>query len=357
LFEAGDMLDNPAAWLNASGDESEVIMSSRVRIARNLHRHRFAHNCDNGELSDILTESSRAAGETDTFKDSRFVGMGEISTLDRQFLAERHLVSRELLVNSVSRGLVVNGTEDVCLMINEEDHLRLQAYGSGLDLQRTYGKASRLDNELTSGLEIAFNERYGYLTACPTNVGTGMRASVLIHLPGLVHSKEINKLLESLSKLNHTMRGFYGEGSEVMGNFFQLSNSATLGMSEEDIVRGLREMATKVVGFERKAREMLFSKARSLLEDKVWRAYGLLRYAHSVSTKEALSLISAVRLGVGVGIIKDVSIKTLNHLLVYTQPSHLQRLNEMTMDAQERDVARAEYIRDALTGAQSGGEG
>ena len=214
-----------------------------------------------------------------------------------------------------------------------------------------------MDNELTSGLDIAFNERYGYLTACPTNVGTGMRASVLIHLPGLVHSKEITKLLESLNKLNHTMRGFYGEGSEVMGNFFQLSNSATLGMSEEDIVKGLREMATKVIGFERKAREMLFNKARSLLEDKVWRAYGLLRYAHSVSTKEALSLISAVRLGVGVGIIKDVSIKTLNHLLVYTQPAHLQRMNEKTMDAQERDVARADYIRGALVVPGAGDNG
>ncbi len=197
-------------------------------------------------------------------------------------------------------------------------------------------------------LDIAFSERYGFLTACPTNVGTGLRVSVLIHLPGLVHSREINKLLESLGKLNHTMRGFYGEGSEVMGNFFQLSNSITLGASEEALIKNLREMAKKVVGFERKAREMLFSKARSLLEDKVWRAYGLLRYAHSVSTKEALSLISAVRLGVGVGIVEDVSIKALNHLLIYTQPAHLQRMKGNTMDAKERDVARAEYIRSAL---------
>lgn len=357
MFEADDMLQKPPVWLDASGEESEIIMSSRVRLARNLSQHRFTHNCDNEELSEILSETSAAAGEADTFKVSQFVGMGEVSTLDRQFLVERHLVSREFLLNSANRGLLVNGNEDVCLMINEEDHLRLQAYGSGLDLRRVYEMASRLDNELTSNLDIAFSERYGYLTACPTNVGTGLRASVLIHLPGLVHSKEINKLLESLGKLNHTMRGFYGEGSEVMGNFFQLSNSGTLGIAEEDLVKGLREMAHKVVGFERKAREMLFSKARSLLEDKVWRAYGLLRYARSVNTKEALSLISAVRLGVGVGIVEGVSVETLNHLLVYIQPAHLQRMKGRTMDANERDVARAEYIRGALTGTEPGPEG
>jgi protein arginine kinase len=349
LFDVGDMIRTPASWLDASGEESEIIMSSRVRIARNLYQHRFTHGCDTEELSTILSETSRAAGETELLSAGRFIGMGEISTLDRQFLSERHLVSREFLLNSANRGLIVNSDEDLCLMINEEDHLRLQAFGSGLDLKNAYNKVSHLDDQMTAELDIAFNERYGYLTACPTNVGTGMRVSVLIHLPGLVHSKEINKLLESLGKLNHTMRGFYGEGSEVMGNFFQLSNSVTLGMAEEDIIKSLGEMASKVVGFERKAREMLFSKARSLLEDKVWRAYGLLRYAHSVSTKEALSLISAVRLGVGVGIVEDVTIETLNHLLVYTQPAHLQRMKGQTMDAQQRDVARAEYIRNALS--------
>lgn len=349
MFDVGEMLKTPASWLDADGEESEIIMSSRVRVARNLYEHRFTHHCDNEELSEILSDASRAVGQTPTFAKSQFIGMGEVSTLDRQFLVERHLVSREFLLNSANRGLVVTSSEDVCVMLNEEDHLRLQAYGSGLNLTGTYAKVNRLDNELTEVLDIAFNERYGYLTACPTNVGTGMRVSVLIHLPGLVHTKEINKLLESLGKLNHTMRGFYGEGSDVMGNFFQLSNSATLGASEEEIIKNLREMATKVVGFERKAREMLLSKARSLLEDKVWRAYGLLRYAYSVSTKEALSLISAVRLGVGVGIVKDVSIKTLNHLLIYTQPAHLQKMKRRTMDAQERDVARAEYIRSSLT--------
>lgn len=349
MFDASDMLSHPASWLDADGEESEIIMSSRARVARNLARHRFTHYCDGDELADVLGAVREAASQSDTFKDGLFLAMGDVSTLDRQFLSERHLVSRDFLHNSAQRGLILNDAEDVSLMINEEDHLRMQAYGPGLDLERTWTAASRLDDEVTTGLDVAFNERFGFLTACPTNVGTGLRVSVLIHLPGLVHSKEINKLLESLNRLNHTMRGFYGEGSEVMGNFFQLSNSATLGMSEDEIIKGLREMALKVVGFEKRARDMLFTKARSLLEDKVWRAYGLLRYAHSVSTKEALSLISAVRLGVGVGAIEDVSVRTLNRLLIYIQPAHLQKMEGKSMNSQERDVARAEYIRGLLT--------
>jgi protein arginine kinase len=347
------MLTHPASWLDGSGDEAEIIMSSRARIARNLARHRFTNHCDGEELSEVLEAVRDTAGGMATFKDGSFVDIGDVSTLDRQFLSERHLVSRDFLHNSAHRGLMLNRSEDVSLMINEEDHLRIQTYGSGLDLTGTWTRAGRLDDEVTERLDIAFSDRFGFLTACPTNVGTGLRVSVLIHLPGLVHSKEINKLLESLNKLNHTMRGFYGEGSEMMGNFFQLSNSATLGTSEEAIIKGLREMALKVVGFERRARDMLFNKARSLLEDKVWRAYGLLRYSRSVSSKEALSLISAVRLGVGVGIIEDISIKTLNRLLIYTQPAHLQKMEGKPMNAQERDVARAEYIRKLVTESAS----
>jgi len=346
--ELDGMIAHPASWLAGSGDDAEIVMSSRVRIARNLSGHRFSHHCDNEELSAILRESRDTADRAGAFVRNRFIAMGEISTLDRQFLAERHLISSDFLFNSTGRGLVVNDGEDVGLMINEEDHLRIQGFASGFNLESAFQRANGLDDDL-SVLELAHSERFGYLTACPTNLGTGMRASVLIHLPGMVHSKEINKLLESLRKLNHSIRGLYGEGSEVMGNFFQLSNSATLGTSEQEIVSGLREMVAKVIGFERRAREMLFRKARTLLEDKVWRAYGLLRYAKSVNTKEALSLISAVRLGVGSGLIDGVSIASLNRLLIYTQPAHLQKFNGRAMDANERDVARADYIRELLS--------
>jgi protein arginine kinase len=348
-FDVNEMVRRPGAWMDASGEESEIVLSSRVRIARNLHGHRFTHNCDAAELGDILGRSLEAARSTRAFARSHVAAMGEIPTIDRQLLAERHLISRDFITNSASRGLVFTPDEGLGLMINEEDHLRMQGFASGFDLGGAFRRANDLDDQLAPLLQLAYHDRLGFLTACPTNLGTGLRVSVLIHLPGLVHSKEIHKLLESLRKLNHAARGLYGEGSEVMGNFFQLSNSAALGTPEDVMVKNLREMVIKVIAYERRSREMLFRKAQRLLEDKVWRAYGLLRYSRSVSTKEALSLISAVRLGVGAGLVTDVPVRILNELLVYIQPAHLQKSKGTTMDAQERDIARAETIREALS--------
>ena len=346
-----DMVQNPAAWLDGSGDDNEIVLSSRIRLARNLENRTFPQRAQADELGVVLEETRAASEQAAPLKVQGYFPMGNVSSLDRQFLAERHLVSREFLFNSSNRGLIVNGEENLSLMVNEEDHLRVQAYGSGVGLRGAFDLANRLDSELSERLGYAFNDRFGYLTACPTNLGTGMRASVLVHLPGLVHSKEINKLLDSLRQLHHSIRGLYGEGTEVMGNFFQLSNSATLGTSEDAIISNLGEMVAKVIGFERRARDMLFRKARSLLEDKVWRAYGLLANARRVNTKEALSLISAVRLGVGMDIITDLSVRTLNELLVYIQPAHLQVRAGKTMDRHERDVARADYIRQRVTGS------
>ena len=348
-MQVRDLIEKPAKWLDGSGGESEIVLSSRVRIARNLEKRRFAHNAPAEELASILSATHSAAASTEAFSDGAYFDMGDMSTLDRQFLAERHLVSREFLFNSTSRGLMLKPTEELCLMINEEDHVRIQAFASGLQLRDAYQIASRLDDELSVQMEFAFSERFGYLTACPTNIGTGLRASVLIHLPGLVHTKEIQKLLDSLRQLHHAIRGLYGEGTEVMGNFFQLSNSAALGTAESAIIDNLREMVIRLTGFERKAREMLLRKARSLLEDKVWRAYGLLRYSRSVSSKEALSLISAVRLGVGVGLLEPLPMRTLNQLLIYIQPAHLQLLEGRSMEPQERDEARANLIRKTLS--------
>jgi protein arginine kinase len=348
-MQIADMIKRPAGWLDGSGDDSEIVLSTRVRMARNIESRRFPQNADADELGAVLDETRSASERTGAFGDDGYFSMGGASSLDRQFLAERHLVSREFLFNSANRGLMVSGAEDLCLMINEEDHLRIQGFASGFNLRRAFDLADRLDSTLSGELGYAFSDRFGHLTACPTNLGTGLRASALIHLPGLVHSKEINKLLDSLRQLRHSIRGLYGEGSEVMGNFFQLSNAATLGTSEESILSGLNEMVVKVIGFEQRAREMLLRKARSLLEDKVWRAYGLLRNARSVSTKEALSLISAVRLGIGTGSIKGLRVGTLNELLVYIQPAHLQLREGRSMDAHERDTARATYIREKIT--------
>jgi protein arginine kinase len=348
-MQVRDFIDRPAKWLDGSGEESEIVLSSRIRLARNLKTRRFTHTAPPEELTTILSHTRSAAVGSSSFTGGEFFDMGGVSTLDRQFLAERHLVSREFLFNSANRGLVVNPTEELCLMINEEDHLRMQGFASGLELARAYDLANGLDTELSGQIEFAYNDKFGYLTACPTNLGTGLRASALIHLPGLVHTKEIQKLLDSLRQLHHSIRGLYGEGTDVMGNFFQLSNSAALGTPENVIINNLREMVVRLVKFERRAREVLFRKARSLLDDKVWRAHGLLLYARSVSTKEALSLISAVRLGVGMGMIAEPPISTLNELLIYIQPAHLQMLEGRSMEPQERDEARAALIRKTLS--------
>ena len=348
-MQVRDLIDRPAKWLDASGAESEIVLSSRVRIARNLEKRRFTHTAAPEELAAVLSMARSAAAGAEAFSDGEFFDMGEVSTLDRQFLAERHLVSREFLFSSSSRAIMVRPAEELCLMINEEDHLRIQAFASGLELGDAYDVANRLDDELSLQMEFAFSERFGYLTACPTNLGTGLRASALMHLPGLVHTKEIHKLLDSLRQLRHSIRGLHGEGSEVMGNFFQLSNSGSLGTPDHVIVENLRGLVLRLVGFERKAREMLLRKARTLLEDKVWRAFGLLRYSRSVSSKEALSLISAVRLGAGLGLVKNVPVKTLNELLIYIQPAHLQLLEGRSMEPQERDEARANFIRRTLS--------
>jgi protein arginine kinase len=339
------MLKQPAVWLDGSGEENEIVLSSRVRLARNLDTHRFTHNAGQEELGEILSKIQAAAGRTKTFENGAYFPMGSIPALNRQFLMERHLVSTDFLANSANRGLVINRTENICLMINEEDHLRLQAYRSGLNLEGALSLADRLDNELSPQLHLAYDDRLGFLTACPTNLGTGLRASVLMHLPGLVHSKEINKLLDNLRKLHHSIRGLYGEGTEVMGNFFQISNSATLGTPETTILDNLKDVVSKLIGFERRAREMLFRKAQSLLEDKIWRAYGLLRYARRVDTKEALSLISAVRLGMGLGLITDPTMREFNEMLIYIQPAHLQIETGRALNQYERDTLRADFIR------------
>jgi protein arginine kinase len=233
-------------------------------------------------------------------------------------------------------------------MLNEEDHLRLQSLHSGLSLDGAYGEVDRLDAELGQRLPFAFHPEFGYLTSCPTNVGTGLRASVLIHLPGLVLTKEISKVLQGLAQVGLTYRGLYGEGSEFVGNFFQLSNQTTLGKSEAELLDHLGKMVRQVIDYEEQARQVLLRDAPTIMEDKVWRAFGLLRYARSLSFEEAINLLSGVRLGVGMGLIPGVGMYTLNKLLVYTQPAHLAVAHGATPSDPELPIRRAEYVRRIL---------
>ena len=348
-----DLIERPAEWLSGENKESEIILSCRARMARNLNKRPFAHGARPEVLGEIRDEVKGALANTSSMKDALVIDMDKISEPDRMILAERHLVTLEMVKNFSNRCLAVCLDEKMSVMVNEEDHLRLQSIESGLSIKQAFQRVDGFDSELDRELSYAFSERLGYLTACTTNVGTGLRISAMVHLPGLVHNKDIGQVLAGLRNVRLTVRGIYGEGTEVMGNVLQVSNSITLGLSEADTVRDMETHIRKVLEFEKKARMVLLKKARSLLEDKIWRAYGILRTARLVTSKESMGLISAVRMGVGLGILTDIEISVLNELLIMIQPMHLQRLHNKVMRTEERDRARAEYIRARLDGKES----
>jgi protein arginine kinase len=344
--------DGGMAWLEASGPGSHLVVSTRVRLARNLRGHRFATRTDSREREAILAEVEKASGASNGLARAVNFRIDRLDREDRLLLHERHLVSRELAAQEpgarvrVGSGLLVQ--DQASVMVNEEDHLRLQALRSGFALGATWDLVATLDAELGQRLAFAFHSEFGYLTSCPTNVGTGLRASVLVHLPGLVLTKEINKILQALTQVGLTFRGLYGEGSEVVGNLFQLSNQTTLGKSEPELLDQLGTLVGQVMEKEERARQILLRDATSILEDKVWRAYGLLRYARSLTFEEAMNLLSGVRLGVGLGLIPNVGMYALNKLLVFTQPGHLAAAHGRGLRDEELPVRRALYVRQVL---------
>jgi protein arginine kinase len=342
------LIEKPALWLSGEADESEMVLSSRVRLARNLDKRPFTHGATASVLKEIQEESKAALAECPSLGGALVIDMEETPESDRMLLAERRLVSGEMVKSYLHRSLIVLPDEQLGVMVNEEDHLRIQSIDPGLSLGRAFERINALDSEIDSKLCCAYSEELGYLTACPTNVGTGLRVSAMVHLPGLVHNKDIGQVLDGLRNIRLTVRGTHGEGSDIVGNFFQISNSITLGLSEEDTVKNLEGHVRKVLEFEQKARGAILKKARSLLEDKIWRAYGILKTARLLTSKEAMGLLSAVRLGLGLGMIRDVHISVLNELFIMIQPMHLQKLHGAAMKAEERDKARADYVRGRL---------
>jgi protein arginine kinase len=344
--------DGGMAWLEASGPASHLVVSTRIRLARNLQGHRFATRSEPAERDAIFEQVTEAAGRTPGLDRALRIRIDRIDLLDRQLLHERHLVSRELAapepLGRARAGGALLVQDSLSVMVNEEDHLRLQTLGSGFDLEEAWGRVAMLDTELGQRLRFAFHPEFGYLTSCPTNVGTGLRASVLVHLPGLVLTKEINRILQALTQVGLTFRGLYGEGSEVVGNLFQLSNQTTLGKSERELLDQLGKLVRQVLEHEERARQILLRDATAILEDKVWRAYGLLRYARTLSFEEAMNLLSGVRLGVGLALIPQVGMYTLNKLLVFTQPAHLAAAAGRELPEEEVPVHRAAYVRRVL---------
>lgn len=345
--------DGGMSWLDASGPDSQIVLSSRVRLARNLQGRRFTVRAGDDELRAVREAIVEAGRASPALKGAALFELDQMERMERQVLHERHMISQDLA--GLERGrrvrsgaaLLTNG--ELSVMINEEDHLRLQGLASGSGLMQAYAGLERLDADMGARLPFAFDHEFGYLTACPTNAGTGLRASVLIHLPGLVLTKEIARVLQGLSQVGLTFRGLYGEGSEVVGNFFQLSNQTTLGKAELELLDHLEKMVRQVIEYEVQAREVLVQEAPSVIEDKVWRAYGLLRYARSLSFEETMNLLSGVRLGVGLNLIQDVSVYTLNKLLIFTQSAHLAERAGRALSDPELPVARARYVRDLLS--------
>jgi protein arginine kinase len=344
--------DGGMAWLDASGPGSHLVLSTRVRLARNISTFPFATRTNLADREAILREVLPIARETACLRNGLSFRLDQLERADRQLLHERHLVSKELAgieePASVRPGAALLVQDRVGIMLNEEDHLRLQGLRSGFDLEAAYQEVDRLDRELGQRLPFAFHPEFGYLTSCPTNVGTGLRASVLIHLPGLVLTKEISKVLQGLAQVGLTFRGLYGEGSEVVGNFFQLSNQTTLGKSEKELLDHLGKMVRQVIEYEERARQVLLRDVPTIIEDKVWRAYGLLRHARSLSFEETMNLLSGVRLGVGLGLVDRCGMYALNKLLVHTQPAHLAAVEGVRPDDPDLSVRRARYVRGLL---------
>jgi protein arginine kinase len=344
--------DGGVSWLDASGEHSDVVLSTRIRLARNVDGFAFTGRARDGERLRVLAQIRDAVREVPSLRHGVLLRVDELPSSDRLLLHERHLVSKELAgldaQHPVRSGAALFLGDDVGVMINEEDHLRLQSLRSGFALRNAWAAVQQLDRELGSRVPFAFHPEFGFLTACPTNVGTGMRASVLIHLPGLVLTKEMSKVLASLQQMGLTYRGLYGEGSEVVGNFFQISNQTTLGKSEDELLGQLQEVVKKVIASEEEARRLLLRDAGYIIEDKVWRAYGTLRYARSLTFDEAMNYLSGVRLAVSLKLITGLSVYTLNKLLIFSQLAHLAHSEGRALTESEASQARARYVRETL---------
>lgn len=344
--------DGGLHWLIGDGAHAGIVLSSRIRLARNLAGYAFPIRAREGERLRVMQQVRETASKLASLRAAAFVRVDECTPLERQVLYERHLVSRELVGldrgGEGPAGSAVMVTGDAGVMVNEEDHLRVQVFRSGFDVLGALRQAQALDAELASALPFAAHPEFGFLTACPTNTGTGLRASVLIHLPGLVLTQEIGKVLQGLQHMGLTYRGLYGEGSDVLGNLFQVSNQTTLGRTEEDLAEQLVRVVQRVIVREQEARTILRRDAGYIVEDKLWRAYGTLRHARNLPADEAMTLLSGLRLAAGLNLVSGLSVYTLNKLLIFSQSAHLSHSAGRVLTEGEANLARARYVRQVL---------
>ncbi len=347
-MKLNDLLNHSSEWLKGIGPNSDIIISSRIRLARNLQGRPFPHWANKAQSEETAAAIFAAAQKVDLLKNNTIFRLLEMDNVDKQFLVERHLMSRELISKTDSKAVIIDNNEIISIMVNEEDHLRMQVMKSGFDLLDAWEIMNRIDDLLSKELSFAFSADLGYLTACPTNTGTGMRGSVMLHLPALVMVRTIDKVLAAISKLSFTTRGLYGEGTQAIGNFFQISNQVALGHNEDEIISNINGLIRQVIEHEEQARDLLLKQQKTYLEDRVWRSFGTLKSAFVISSQETTEMLSMVRLGQDIGIIKDIDRRTINELFILTQPAHLQKLEGRKLNAQERDIKRAAILRSKL---------
>ena len=343
------LMSKRVGWLADSGPDDDIAISSRIRLARNLLEYSFPPAASIDDLRAVIEYVKNICEGTDIFNDYFFVELGDLSNLDRRILMERRVVSRDFVSKQTPSALIMTKDESESIMINEEDHLRLQCIQSGLQLPEIWKKVNRIDDILSQRLRCAYDEELGFLTSCPTNIGTGMRASVMLHLPGLVLTEQVNQMKQAVQKLGLAVRGIFGEGTDNVGNLFQISNQSTLGESETQIIEKLDTVIKQIMVHEKKSRVGILEKNKNFLMNHVGRAYGILKHAYIISSQEALNSLSALRLGVDLGMFSSLDIHTVNELFVLVQPGHLQKYSGKQMEnSSDRDILRASLIRERL---------
>ena len=347
------MTDHAGQWLRGSGPHSDIVISSRVRLARNIAGFPFVGKANRHQRHELLERSRREITNNRLADHVLWVDLPSSPTLDRQLLVERHLISRQHAKadDDLPRAVAVAPDESFAIMVNEEDHLRIQVLRSGLLLDEAFDQANRIDDALEDRLDFAYSRRFGYLTACPTNVGTGIRVSVMLHLPALRLTGEIEKVRRAARDMHLAVRGLFGEGSEALGDLYQISNQTTLGKAEQEIMADFQHaVVPQIIAYEQHARQALVAQRPAALDDKIFRAWAVLTHARVISSEEVLSLLSHLRLGVNLERIETVDIRTINELFLLTQPAHLQKIAGREMDAAERREARATLLRQRLGG-------
>ena len=343
-----DLLSRTCPWLLGNGEENDIVISCRIRLARNLVGFPFPIRATEQDRRLVQDTVQQAAAELFSENDYHFVNIPTLSPLDREYLLERQLISRELIATDRSHAAVIDRQERFCVMINEEDHLRIHAMASGLAPKKVWEQLDQVDDQLASKLDYVFHEKYGFLTSCVTNVGTGMRIGMMLHLPALLAINEMDKVLRSLQKANLTVRGLYGESSQILGDLYQISNRVTLGKHETEMIAKMTDLIPQIVAYERQARDFLVKDRREIILDRCSRALGVLRTARTIGSIETILHLSSLRLGIHTGLLEGIDIATVNMLLLHTQPAHLQKLQGADSSQADQDIVRAAYIRQTI---------